>query len=145
MSFFEDMSIYSYKENQKNTPLNIGWLDKSYHYKQGNVDSKVTEKILKLTSVKLMMTRGFHVCNLCISAKNSPLIVKYGDEELKLGFAEIRVFGKENKIYAAPNLIYHYIKEHNYQPPDEFIEAVLNGPDPYSNEYNELLRINNLA
>ena len=28
-------------------------------------------------------------------------------------------------IYAAPNLIYHYVKEHRYLPPMEFINAVL--------------------
>ncbi len=38
--------------------------------------------------------------------------------------AEIRVLGKNGKSYAAPNLIYHYIKDCGYFPPQEFIDAV---------------------
>jgi hypothetical protein len=29
-----------------------------------------------------------------------------------------------NCIYAGPNLVYHYIVDHEYLPPDEFIDAV---------------------
>jgi len=78
--------------------------------------------------------RGFHGCNLC-SEKTGYLSAKRDGEELKLGSAEIRVIGVDGKIYAAPNLIYHYITVHNYRPPDEFIDAVLNGPRPDSHEY----------
>lgn len=42
-----------------------------------------------------------------------------------LGSAEIRVKAKDGRIYAAPNLIYHYVAEHDYDPPKEFIEALL--------------------
>ncbi len=37
---------------------------------------------------------------------------------------EVRVLGQNDKIYVAPALIYHYVKEHHYQPPEEFILAV---------------------
>jgi hypothetical protein len=30
-------------------------------------------------------------------------------------------------IYVAPVLIYHYVAVHGYLPPDQFIEAVMNG------------------
>jgi hypothetical protein len=46
-----------------------------------------------------------------------------------LGSAEIRVPGKDGKVYAAPNLIYHYIKDCGYLPPQEFIDAVALMPD----------------
>jgi hypothetical protein len=42
-----------------------------------------------------------------------------------LGSAEIRVPGKSGIQYACPNMIYHYLQDHNYRPPDEFITAVL--------------------
>ena len=32
-------------------------------------------------------------------------------------------------IYAAPDLIYHYVKEHRYLPPTDFINAVLSARD----------------
>ena len=45
-----------------------------------------------------------------------------------LGSAEIRVLGGGGKVYAAPNLIYHYVAKHKYRPPEEFIEAVMRVP-----------------
>ena len=30
----------------------------------------------------------------------------------------------EDKMYVAPKMILHYIKEHSYRPPEEFLEAV---------------------
>jgi len=62
-------------------------------------------------------------------------MIYYGNESLKAGFSEIRVFGKKGKVYAAPNLIFHYIMEHDYTPPKEFIEAVCYGASPNSVEY----------
>ena len=32
-------------------------------------------------------------------------------------------------IYAAPNLIYHYVAEHHYAPPQEFVDALLHCAD----------------
>ena len=45
--------------------------------------------------------------------------------ETRLGSAEMTVKGKDGKIYAAPNLIYHYMAAHDYDPPKEFVEALL--------------------
>jgi hypothetical protein len=42
-------------------------------------------------------------------------------------------------IFAAPALIYHYVLEHNYMPPSVFVEAVVTGLAPDSNEYRNLL------
>jgi hypothetical protein len=30
-------------------------------------------------------------------------------------------------VYMAPRLVLHYIVEHRYRPPDEFVEAVVSG------------------
>ena len=38
--------------------------------------------------------------------------------------AEIRVRGKRC-WYAAPTLVLHYVEKHEYQPPDEFVRAVM--------------------
>ncbi|MCB9148107.1 MAG: hypothetical protein H6641_05050 [Caldilineaceae bacterium] len=58
--------------------------------------------------------------------------------QMGLGSAEIRVFFNEI-VYAAPNLIYHYVIVHAYKPPDAFIEAVLRGFLPQTSEYDELI------
>jgi hypothetical protein len=62
-----------------------------------------------------------------------------GGERL-IGNAEIRVFGEYETIYAAPTLIYHYVSEHHYKPPVEFVRAVLTGPRPPSDAYRALLQ-----
>jgi hypothetical protein len=53
------------------------------------------------------------------------LRVSYIGREYTLGSAEIRVPSGNGTIYVAPNLIIHYIREHGYRPPDEFIRALL--------------------
>jgi len=56
-------------------------------------------------------------------------------KRMELGYAEIRVFGKSGKIYAAPNMLYHYVTVHHYKPPNEFLQAVKNYPPPPAPEY----------
>ena len=63
-----------------------------------------------------------------------------GGEQLMLGTAEIRAYGANGVLYAAPTLIYHYVAKHHYQPPDEFIQAVMTGPRPPGDDYRALLR-----
>jgi hypothetical protein len=79
---------------------------------------------------------------------------------MAFGSAEIRILSKENSstirerlrhqrtgllffrkslgtfdVYAAPNLIYHYIEVHHYKPPDEFLNALREGPRPPDRKY----------
>ncbi|WP_405683310.1 hypothetical protein [Streptomyces sp. NBC_00057] len=46
------------------------------------------------------------------------------DTEVWLGSAEIRVRGADGTLCTAPNLVIHYITEHQYCPPEEFCRAV---------------------
>ena len=41
-----------------------------------------------------------------------------------LGMGELHVLAPNGTIYSAPSLIIHYILQHNYQPPTEFICTV---------------------
>jgi hypothetical protein len=43
--------------------------------------------------------------------------------EIRLGNGEIRVPGANGLVYAAPTLICHYIDEHEYGPPEDFLHA----------------------
>jgi hypothetical protein len=60
-------------------------------------------------------------------------------QRMNLGSAEIRVFGKRGKIYAAPNMLYHYVTAHQYKPPDEFLHALKESPCPPTD--NVLIRL----
>jgi len=74
-------------------------------------------------------TRGFHFCQLC---DFDPNVVVYDQAAMQclqasgaLGSAEVRVVGRSGRVYAAPTMIWHYVAVHRYQPPREFIEAVM--------------------
>ena len=46
------------------------------------------------------------------------------------------------RILVAPELILHYINCHNYCPPEEFVDAVLECPDTRSMDYKRKLIAN---
>jgi hypothetical protein len=87
--------------------------------------------------ISVVQTRGIYECDLCSSART--IAEERNGDSLALGSAEIRVFGEDGSIFAAPNLIYHYVKEHQYKLPEEFERALLDGPKPPSEEYFEKL------
>jgi hypothetical protein len=74
-------------------------------------------------------------------ARSRSVFARRGDEQLTIGSAEIRVFGERGAIYAAPTLIYHYVLEHRYKLPDDFVRGLLGGPRPPTDEYRALLRV----
>jgi hypothetical protein len=104
------------------TALNVGWLDKDHPFEVGFVEPEVVQRIFHLCEIPVRQTRGFHLCPFCKERKR--VVVKIGGTELFLGSAEIRVQDRAGVVFAAPNLIYHYITAHNYRPPEEFLSAV---------------------
>jgi len=138
--FFEDMSLYEYREKEKQKDLyNIGWLENIHDFPKGNVDAEFVDKLWKFSHYAVASTRGFHICDLCKTQIKEVPIIEYKGKTLKVGSAEIRIFGKNMIKYAAPNLLFHYVTKHSYLPPAEFIDAVSNSIDPYSEEYQKLL------
>ena len=86
------------------------------------------ERIKLLTSKRVELYRGEHTCELCKGAPDlfvgktiNPAWTRWADQRSSNG--EIRVAG-EGVVFAAPVLIVHYIEEHGYLPPAQFLEAV---------------------
>ena len=72
-------------------------------------------------------TRGIYP-NIALDGGVKTFVAKYQGYNIVLGSAEIRVVDtKNNIVYAAPNLILHYVINHRYMPPQSFIDAVING------------------
>ncbi|VAW71419.1 hypothetical protein MNBD_GAMMA10-1634 [hydrothermal vent metagenome] len=141
MSFFEDLSPYTYLKHPSNEyTFNVGWLDNKYPYNKGKVIREFLDKLFSLCEISVSETRGYHECNICKNSYKGPLIICNENKEIEVGFAEIRVFDKKSNIYSAPNLIYHYVKEHSYQPPQVFIDSVMSGVSPNSEEYYSMLK-----
>ena len=119
MTFFDDLTPYTYLHPEDEQPgtVNIGWLDRWHSFPTGETSEAFRGKLQQLCLRRVKQTRGFYSCDFC-KGRDKPH-----------GSAEIRVRG-EGRVYAAPELVYHYVVIHNYLPPEEFIAAVLNSDQP---------------
>jgi len=127
MSYFPDLTEYTYFSRQRQYPpvpgetelINVGWLDIEHEFTTGEVPAEFVVKLKYLLDHhRTMHTRGWHECPYCEEAKA-------GYIKENSGTAEIRV-PSGNILYCCPELIYHYVLEHGYKPPQEFIDATLN-------------------
>ena len=141
MTYFEDLSVYNYSNRWTyKKMLNIGWLGRGIDYTSGMVEQNFIDRLWLFCLTPVSQTRGFYECHLCSNPAIGPLVFEYNSQKIKLGRSEIRVIGKNGIVYAAPDLIMHYVCDHHYQPPIEFIEAVLSSELPSSNRYYDILR-----
>lgn len=125
--YYPDLTPYCYFEGRRppNT-LNIGWLDIHHPFPRRNASEELLDALFERCLQYDVLTRGCHICEFCDEQKRGEtLTVRRHGREAWLGSAEITVEGKDGKIYAAPNLIYHYVARHDYDPPQEFVEALL--------------------
>lgn len=130
---FSDLSPYRYaiKFSPPNV-VNVGWLDRSMPYSRGSVPSGFADQLRKwFVKARVNQMRGLHECNFC-RPRQWPLLpleenpdIRVGDKRLFLGNWEIWIPGANDKVYASPALIIHYIEEHAYCPPEEFMVAVM--------------------
>jgi hypothetical protein len=122
MSYFRELSPYTFFKAQSSENLrNVGWLDSLHFYRKGKFDSVQLDKLLRLCHSPVNRTRGMHHCPFC---RIYPVTMSIDNAAVPLGGAKIRVPGQGQIIFAAPNLICHYIAAHEYLPPDEFLLAV---------------------
>jgi hypothetical protein len=135
MTYFPDLSPYSYGHGSHPGVVHVGWLDKVHPYPKGDVDARLIQKMKLLASKRVELYRGKHICELCPEPpglvkdymRNGIVIdpscswARWSAERESNG--EIRV-SREGIIFAAPVLIIHNIEVHNYLPPIQFLQAV---------------------
>lgn len=110
--------------------LNIGWLDKKYVFNQSFVDGEIIDKLVSLLcensifNATVNKIRGFHPCNIC--GLREPKFYCYDRQyDISLGNCEIWIPSKSKNIYyASPSMIIHYIQDHLYCPPQEFLNSI---------------------
>lgn len=112
MTYFPDLAPYVYGRSAPGL-LNVGWLDNKHPYTRGSVDARLIEKMKLLAQTPVQLCMGYHACNLCRKRESAS----------HEGNGEIRV-SRESITYAAPVLIVHYIEDHGYLPPSEFLKAI---------------------
>lgn len=133
ISYYKDLTPYSYlpEEIPANFPaLNVGWLERGEEFPTGSTSDEFAAGLIRLIKDHpRARTRGWHSCSLPHGDFRLPypLRVEVDGQAVTLGAAEVRLIGADQRIFIAPDLIYHYVIDHQYLPPKEFVEAVLLG------------------
>ena len=125
MTTYPDLTRYEYGGTEE--ALNVGWLGSGEDFPTGAVEAVLLAKIAWLCCFETVnQMRGIHSCELCDVGgwDREAYIVVPGEGLRLLGTNEIRVVGSDGVRYAAPSLVLHYLVDHNYRPPTEFLDAV---------------------
>jgi len=163
MAHYPDLSFYQYYRGNPAQTKNVGWLQHGYAFETAPPSEETLDLLWSFCKVSVMQMRGLHRCDLC--PPHSPVVAIRDGLRLSLGSAEIRVLSKEGvsllrqrllaeesagllllresavpcNVYAAPNLLYHYVHAHSYKPPDEFLNALREEPRPPDEKYFQCL------
>lgn len=129
--YFPDLSEYAYgRTPPQRHILNVGWLSKDHPHCQGVVPAELPLRLAELVRSPVNLYRGSHLCEFCPAP---PTFLSPGGIRMinpppeTRGNGEVRIRAHDGMVYVAPVLIYHYVAVHGYLPPDQFIEAVMNG------------------
>lgn len=138
MAYFPELSPYQYGLRRPIPGiLHVGWLDDLHSFSRGAVGEDVVAKLKELRKKPVNSLFGFHVCQICCPrslAKHSKEYIEVVTDARCNGNGEIRI-KLDGITYAAPVLIIHYIEEHGYLPPEDFLDAVLTGTPVTQEEF----------
>jgi hypothetical protein len=131
MASYADLSPYSYLAETVPVGVvlrNVGWLGPGVEFSRGESTKEFTDALRELcVHHASARTRGWHACELDHDGTSLPypLTLQTGDAAHPLGGAEVRVVSQDGDWLAAPDLVYHYVTDHDYLPPQEFVDAVM--------------------
>ena len=123
MAWFADLSPYTYSAFALPGTVNVGWLEPGNPYPVGAVPAAFLARLAEMCEGgRVNSARGPHLCGLCPPGAGW------------CGSSQLHVAGSDGVVYAAPILILHYVRDHGYRPPAEFVAAVADGvwvnPEP---------------
>ncbi|MBX3467614.1 MAG: hypothetical protein KF878_12075 [Planctomycetes bacterium] len=129
---FEDGSPYTYFAPGPGEPpaRSVGWLEEGHPFTIGRLPTGVLDRIAwRCAFATTHQTRGIHRCSLCprdaYDAERECYLLVRGERPRLLGTREVWIPGPRGVIYAAPDLVVHYLVDHAYLPPPDFVEAAL--------------------
>ena len=125
VAYFEDGTPYTYLVGVTDGSINVGWLAAAVPYPTSfSVPARVVSSLLRLARDEpVNRTRGWHECDLC-ERPGCPVVMIVDGQGIALGDAEIRVCGATGSVYAVPTLVAHYVAEHGYLPPKDFLDGL---------------------
>lgn len=135
MAHFEDLSTWPLPDVTLGTLKAVGWLELGARYARGSVSERFFEALARLLVEPWQpaASAGRHPCSFC-KFSGGPTGLTYKGTTILLGASNVYVPG-DGVIYVAPSLIAHYVDAHEYQPPAEFVDAVLRCPPMRSMPY----------
>jgi hypothetical protein len=130
----EEFSPYLYDTDCSFSEVrNIGWLYKDKEFTSGTVPPNFLPKLEELIfssrkgafDIVVNKIRGFCPCPIC--GERELIIMDDQGRPFYIGSVELWIPKKEEEdcYFATAGLIIHYIMDHQYQPPQEFIDSVL--------------------
>lgn len=138
MTYFADLSECTYFGKEFAEKLRaVGWLDGNEVYSKGEVSEAFFERLCELLKNPWNPVDfcGVHQCDFCQFSQEFEGISRYKNDVIKRTSCANLFIPGDGFIYVAPELIAHYIDEHNYSPPEEFCRAVMKCPEMSSIEY----------
>jgi hypothetical protein len=109
----------------------VGWLEPPHLFPifpDGETIEPLLDALFEMCDRSTNKMSGDYSCLYCAESGLPPArgnrVERHG-MQLRLGSAEIRVSTEAGEIFTAPDLIYHYVSEHHYQPPLPFVIAVM--------------------
>jgi hypothetical protein len=140
--YYPDLSQYEYSKAKLKKKIiikhslgddysfyNIGWLSVDYVYTRGKTNNNFHEKLFSLCIYGTNLMMGIHYCDFCnkkgtvFEDLRKPQ-VEFNNELINLGGSEVFVI-KDKTVFIAPSMVLHYVLDHEYLPPDEFIDALM--------------------
>ena len=127
--YYPDLSAYSYYlKTPVSCVLNAGWLDSKHPFEKGLVSPGFLDKLATALcaegplNVHVNKIRGAHHCSVC--GDDGPF--ELGRGRVVLGSSELWIPSIDaGHFWAAPSLIYHYVKDHGYRPPQAFVDSIM--------------------
>jgi hypothetical protein len=127
MAYYPDLSPFEYYRGEEHM-LNVGWLSREQPFRRGPVPPAFAHELCLLAQHPVNTARGAHVCEFCEPPRDLIAVCSNYEqvwEMFRSGNGEIHVRSSSGTVYCAPALVLHYVGEHQYQPPKEFVDAVL--------------------
>ena len=120
------MKNYKYHKDLSKAGANtyyVGWLSKNIDFQKGKMDLGFLEKLKSQNNQREIDCgiRSYDYCELCVSPNTLEQFQEVFYRGKSKGYLHIKSNGKK---YRSPGMLVHYMEEHGYLPPEEFIEAL---------------------
>ncbi len=128
--YFQDLTPFKYSTDERcGNAQNVGWLSIEHEFPRGDTPEEFRRVLRLLSAESVNQCMGWHDCEFCETPPQKLSFWRRAptrSNSAAKGNGEIHVPTAHGDIvYVAPQLVAHYVEEHRYRPPNEFVEAVL--------------------